>query len=305
MNVEKNRNLLAVDIMKNRKRPPKRSFGRSFEHAYLSLEDRKFLSELSASGILDPSKKPSALAAAIKDPTERKLLEEKLAQSEKLAGIGTLASGIANEINNPLAGIMGYAEIMMGEDDLNLMRKYAEKIVNEAERASGIVKWLSRYSREAKDSNVEDVDLNEVINESLEAFKLTEKSCDIEIEKFYKSIPNVKGNPSELQQVFVNLLENAVDAMHKRGRLSLSTTMKDGCVEVKVSDNGIGIPNENMEKIFEPFFSTKETEKSTGMGLYMASMLVRKHHGKIDVDSEVRKGTTFTIRFPISEGTNE
>lgn len=287
--------------MKNRKKTSRRTFGRSFEKAYLKIDDRKLLEKLSGSANLGPSGKPGGFRARKKGLTERKLMEEKLVQSEKLAGIGTLASGIANEINNPLAGIMGYAEIMMGEDDLNRMKKYAEKIANEAERASNIVKWLSRYSREAKDSNVEDVDLNEVINESLEAFKLTEKSCDIEVEKFYKRIPNVKGNRGELQQIFVNLLENAVDAMHKRGRLCLSTTMKNGGIEVKVTDDGIGIPNEDLKKIFKPFFSTKEVGKGTGLGLYVASMLVNKHHGKIDVDSEEGKGATFTIRFPISE----
>jgi len=287
--------------MKNRKKPLKRSFGKSFENAYLNISDRKFLTELSSSAILDPSRKHKALMAKTKVFANRKRFEEKLVQSEKLAGIGTLASGIANEINNPLAGIMGYAEIMMGEDDLNRMKKYAKKIANEAERASNIVKWLSRYSREAKDSHIDDVDLNEVINESLEAFNLTEKSCDIEVEKYYKKIPNIKGNRGELQQIFVNLLENAVDAMNKRGRLNLSTSKKNGDVVVKVSDDGIGIPNENLKKIFEPFFSTKEVGKGTGLGLYVTSMLVNKHHGNIDVDSEEGKGTTFTVRFPISE----
>jgi two-component system NtrC family sensor kinase len=291
--------------MKNRKKTSRRTFGRSFEKAYMKIDDRKLLAKFSAGGNLEPSRKFRGFGSRKRNPSESQLLEEKLAQSEKLAGIGTLASGIANEINNPLAGIMGYAEIMMGEDDLVRMKKYAEKIVNEAERVSDIVKWLSRYSREAKDRNIEDVDLNEIISESLEAFKLTEKSCDVDVEKYFKNIPKIKGNRGELQQIFVNLLENAVDAMDKRGKLCLSTMMKNEGVEVRVSDDGIGIPNEDIKRVFEPFFSTKEVGKGTGLGLYVASMLVKKHHGKIDVDSKEGKGTTFTIRFPISEETEE
>lgn len=285
------------------KKPLKRSFGKSFEDAYLSMGDHKLISDLSESAIPDLSGKGKEFIAGTKDPTERKQLREKLVQSEKLAGIGTLASGIAHGINNPLAGIMGYAEIMMDEKNPKLMRRYAKKIVNEAERASDIIKWLSRYSRQAKDGNITDVDLKEVINESLEALKHTWKSSDIEVIKKYQKIPAIKGNRSELQQIFVNLMDNAMDAMRKGGRLSLSTTINEGCVEVKVTDDGIGIPNENMKRIFEPFFTTKEEGKGTGLGLYVTSMIVKKHHGKINVNSEVGKGTTFTLRFPLSEET--
>ncbi len=242
------------------------------------------------------------LVRSIRYALERKQAEEQLIHSEKLAGIGTLASGIAHEINNPLSGIIGFAEILMNEKNPEKTRKYAEIILKEAERTADIVRWLSNYSRQAKDNNVINVELSQVIEEVLEALKHTRKSFDIEIVKRIQKTATIKGNRSELQQVFVNLMNNAVDAMPNGGQLSLSTAMKDGFVEVKVSDNGIGIPKEKISRIFDPFFTTKEVGQGTGLGLYVTSMIVKKHHGTINVDSEVRKGTTFTLKFPTSEG---
>ncbi len=243
----------------------------------------------------------SLLVRSIRYAIERKVTQEQLIQSEKLAGIGTLASGIAHEINNPLAGIVGFAEILMNEKNQEKTRKYAKIILKEAERTANIIRWLSSYSRQAKDSNINDVVLSQVIEEALEALKHTRKSYDIEIVKEYQKTPTIKGNRSELQQIFVNLMNNAVDAMPNGGRLRLSTAMKDGFVEARVSDNGMGIPKEKITRIFDPFFTMKEVGEGTGLGLYVTSMIVKKHHGTIDVNSEVGKGTTFTLGFPISE----
>lgn len=284
------------------KKPSNLSFGRSFEHAYLKTGNCQPSSSLPFCGIFNPSQKYLGNLLGINEQAQRKQFEEKIVQSEKLVEIGTLASGIAHGINNPLAGIMGYAEIIIDEKSPNQMKKYAEKIVSEAERASDLVRWLSRYSKQAKDSDITNVDLIKVINESLEALNHAWKSSDIVIIKEFQKTPNIKGNPSELQQVFINIIDNAMDAMHKGGKLNLSTAINNGCVEVKISDSGVGIPNENLKKIFEPFFTTKKEGKGTGLGLYVTSMIVKKHHGKIDVDSKVGKGTTFTLRFPISVG---
>ena len=153
------------------------------------------------------------------------------------------------------------------------------------------------------DSNIADVNFKEVINDSLEALKHTRKSCDIQVKTDFQKITNKIGNKRELQQVFVNLLSNAVDAMHNRGAINLSTTMNHGLIEVEVTDSGVGIPKEQINKVFEPFFTTKEVGCGTGLGLYVTSMIVKKHQGTIDVDSEDGKGTTFTLRFPVSEVT--
>ncbi len=286
---------------KETKKMLKQNIAKSFESAFMAAARGTFPPELSGGAVLASTKDHLPFTAVANNIASRKILEEKLVQSEKLVGIGTLASGIINEINNPLAGIMGYAEIMKDENNLNLMKKYAERIVCEAERVSDIVKWLSKYSSPAKDLNITALDLNGVIDESLEALKHTHKSFDIQIEKDYHKISNIMGNRGELLQIFVNLLSNAADAMCNGGRLHLSTTMNHEYVEVKVSDDGIGIPRKDINRIFEPFFTTKEVGKGTGLGLYVLSMIVKKHHGTIDVDSEVGMGSTFTLRFPLSE----
>jgi PAS domain S-box-containing protein len=247
--------------------------------------------------IINYKGKPADLVF-IRDITERKRTEESLIHSEKLAGIGILSSGIAHEINNPLGGIMGYAEVIMDEENPEQVKQYAKEIVKYTERASDIVNWLSRYSRGAKDSDVMDVDLNEILNESLEALKRARNMGDVSIIGDYRKIPTIKGNRSELQQIFVNLLNNAIDALSDGGSVTLTTTADNGLISVRISDNGKGIPKDQITRIFEPFFTTKRVGEGTGLGLYVTSMIVKKHYGQIDVESEVGKGTSFTLKFP-------
>jgi two-component system NtrC family sensor kinase len=296
--------ILTVDTMKNEKKHSKQSFGKSFEDAYQRIDERKFVSDLHGLNGARQVGQEETFKDVKNGINKGKLMEDKLVQSERLAEIGTLASGIANEVNNPLAGIMGYAEIMMDENDLKNMKKYAQKIVNEAERASEIIKWLSRYSRGSKDSQIMDVDLNEVIEDSLDALKLHELSCDIDIERNYKKIPTIRGNSSELEHVFVNLIDNAMYAMYNGGRLGISTDTGEGYVEVKISDSGIGIQKENLTKVFEPFFTTKKNGNGTGFGLYVTSLIVKKHNGTIEIESEAEEGTKVTLKFPIIKETD-
>ncbi len=234
----------------------------------------------------------------VRDITEAKKAEQRLIRSEKLAGIGTLVSGIAHEVNNPLAGVTGYAEAILDEDDPSLIRDHARKIVDAAGRASEIVRWLSKYSREGMDLSMNDMDLNDVIQESLEAVRITQKPVNIDIVADLGDIPPVEGSRQALQQVFVNLLQNSVDALENGGQLVLSTRAKGGRVEAEISDTGIGIPEEQLARVFDPFFTTKDVGKGTGLGLYVVSVIVKRHRGSIDVASTEGKGTTITLSFP-------
>jgi PAS domain S-box-containing protein len=231
--------------------------------------------------------------------------QAQLIQSEKLASIGTLASGVAHEINNPLAAVTGYAEIIMDQGDSDFTKKCATKIVDAAGRASDVVRWLSRHARQAKDAQIVDIRLNDVLSDSLEAMRLTRSSPDIEVEKEFTDVPLIRGNQNELQQIFVNLLNNSADAMPNGGRITASTKDSGDVVEVAISDTGEGIPEEHLKKVFDPFFTTKEVGEGTGLGLYVVSMIVNKHHGTIDVSSEPGKGSTFTLRFPTKQPDSE
>jgi PAS domain S-box-containing protein len=235
----------------------------------------------------------------VKDITEEQRLQEQLIQSEKLAGIGILASGVAHEINNPLSGIIGMAEIALEEGDPAKNESCLKDILNCAQRIGEIVQGLRSYSRAAKKGELGLVDLNEVLEESLKMVRLASKKTGVDVIKKFQSTEKIKANVGEVQQVFTNLIANAFQAMDGRGgNLVLSTRSLKDSVEVTVSDNGIGIPPKYLNQIFDPFFTTKNPGEGTGLGLNIVYRIVTKYEGTIDVESKEQIGTTFTVKFP-------
>jgi PAS domain S-box-containing protein len=235
-----------------------------------------------------------------KDITEEQGLQEQLIQSEKLAGIGILASGVAHEINNPLSGIIGMAEIALEEEDPTKNESYLKDILSCAQRISGIVSALRSYSRAAKKGELDLVNLNEVLEETLKMVRLVAQKTPVEVIKNFQPTEKIQANIGEIQQVFTNLITNAFHAMDgKGGKLILSTRSVGDWVEVKVSDDGMGIPQKYLNQIFDPFFTTKKPGEGTGLGLNIVYRIVTKYEGKIDVESRDQIGTTFTIKFPI------
>ncbi|HNS78292.1 MAG TPA: [Fe-Fe] hydrogenase large subunit C-terminal domain-containing protein [Syntrophorhabdus sp.] len=222
-----------------------------------------------------------------------------LLRTEKLASIGQLSAGVAHEINNPLGTIMIYAHLLlkgMDKDDPRI--EDIELIIGEANRAKEIVQGLLSFARETKlrqglmnvSDLLEDV-LSLVINQSL--------FHNIRIEKsFVQDMPIIVADETKLKQVFLNIILNAAQAMEGNGKLTISTIIDKKHIKVKIQDTGPGIPPENMGKLFSPFFTTKE--KGTGLGLAISYGIVERHGGKIDVDSELGKGSTFIISLPIS-----
>ena len=235
----------------------------------------------------------------MKDITEEQRLQEQLIQSEKLAGIGILASGVAHEINNPLSGIIGMAEVALEEEDAAKNRGYLTDILNCAQRISEIVRGLRSYSRAAKKEELSPVDLNGVLEESLRMVQLASKKTSVEVVKNFESDEKIRANAGEIQQVFTNLITNAFQAMDgKKGPLILSTRSLKDSVEVKVTDHGMGIPQKYLSQIFDPFFTTKNPGEGTGLGLNIVYRIVTKCEGTIDVESKEQVGTTFTVKFP-------
>ncbi len=233
-----------------------------------------------------------------KDITEQKMLQFKLLQSEKLAGIGTLASGIAHEINNPLAGVLGMAEAILDEDDLELIKSYTDDIIKYTVNASDIVKELSSYSRSTHNLGNSTVDLSSIIEDSLKMARHSESFKSIELVTDLQKDCSIIANSGEMQQVFVNLTVNAIHAMGERGTLTIRCRREGTFIRAEVTDTGCGIPEENLSHIFDPFFTTKPVGKGTGLGLYVVYKIVTKHKGSVEVKSTVGQGTAFILKFP-------
>jgi two-component system, NtrC family, sensor kinase len=226
-------------------------------------------------------------------------LEAELLQSEKLAGIGSFAAGIAHDINNPLQLILGLAENLVEERDLTAVHEQAQDIIDAVKRTSTICRDLTRYSRLASPHEDMLVPVNEKLDEALKIARYASSFHDIEMIKQYQPGAAVKGNPDELLHVLVNLITNAVHAMERDGgTLTIETALHGRQVDVRISDTGCGIASDTIHEIFEPFFTTKPPGKGTGLGLYNVKTIVNKMHGAIAVDSRIDKGTTFTLTFP-------
>ena len=262
------------------------------------LEDNTTL-QIFSYPILDEKGELASVIEYMKDITEEQRLQEQLIQSEKLAGIGILASGVTHEINNPLSGIIGMAEIALEEEDPSKNKDYLKDIMNCAQRIAEIVKGLKSYSRAAKKEDQSPLDLNGVLEESLKMVRLAIKPASVEVIKKFQPIEKIQANIGEIQQVFTNLITNAFQAMDgEGGKLILSTRPLKDAVEVKVTDSGNGIPQKYINQIFDPFFTTKKPGEGTGLGLNIVYRIVTKYEGTIDVESKEQVGTTFTIKFP-------
>lgn len=249
-----------------------------------------------------PENSKSVFIEIINDITEQKNLQDELVRTEKMAGIGTLAAGIAHELNNPLAGISGTAEIMLSEvEETSEHHEYLEDIITYARTAADVIKELSIYSRKEEVKKTEEVDLVRVLEFSLRLAKRGIDSQNITVKRNYHALPLIEANEGELQQLFLNLIVNAIQAMDGVGTLTLSCMETRGFVDVSVEDTGCGISDENINQIFTPFFTTKAPGTGTGLGLSNCYNIVENMGGRIRVKSELHEGTEFTVIFPIDE----
>jgi two-component system, NtrC family, sensor kinase len=233
------------------------------------------------------------------DVTDRAELERRLMQADKLSSIGLLAAGVAHEVNTPLAVISTYAQMLAKQISGDEQKApLLEKIARQTFRASEIVNSLLNFSRTSPTEFVS-VELNKTLKETLALMEHQLIKAHVKTTlDFDEKLPRIKGNPGKLQQVFLNLLLNARDAMESGGSLLVRTSAREGLVMVSVTDTGSGIVRENLEKIFDPFFTTKGAKKGTGLGLSVSYGIVREHGGNIEVQSEVGAGTRFELSFP-------
>jgi len=239
------------------------------------------------------------------DITARVDLESQLSQADKLSSIGLLAAGVAHEVNTPLAVISSYTQMLAKQLQGDPQKSgLLEKITRQTFRASEIVNNLLNFSR-TSGTEFADIDINKVIKDTLALLEHQFKTAKIQVQsELASALSPIQGNPGRLQQVFLNLFLNAKDAMPGGGTLRVATTNGD-LVSVRVSDTGSGIAPEHIQRIYDPFFTTKTSPKEgqnrgTGLGLSVTYGIIQEHAGKIRVESHPGVGTTFALDFPLS-----
>jgi signal transduction histidine kinase/HAMP domain-containing protein len=226
--------------------------------------------------------------------------QEQLIQAAKLVAIGELASNVAHEINNPLTSILGYAELIKEEKEMDNIMRDLDIIEKESLRARDIVQQLLEFSRK-RPLEIKTININEILEEAIGLTSFQIKDKQIRISKSLGEIPPIDGDSNQLKQVFLNIINNAVFAMQRSGVLGITTYAQAEELYVVISDTGYGIPKEVLPKIFDPFFTTKK-EKGTGLGLSISFKIIQSHNGNIIVESEEGKGTRFTITLPTGSG---
>lgn len=244
-----------------------------------------------------------AKALQRRDEQLKEFATRKIMESEKLALIGQLSANVAHELNNPLQGIVAYSHLLLERTPCEDPRTESlEKIVGQANRCRDIIRGLLDFSRQRKPDKTF-CNVNSILQECVSLVENQALFLNIEIvEELRKDLPLIVADPSQLERVFINMIINAAEAMDGNGQLILRThfTPADGYVFVEFQDNGVGISEENMEKIFDPFFTTKDVGHGTGLGLAISYGIIKSHKGTISVESDVGKGATFIIGFPVS-----
>jgi PAS domain S-box-containing protein len=236
----------------------------------------------------------------LRDITERTRLEEQLRRTERVAELGTLASGMAHEIGTPMNVILGRAEYLLDRVKDEPVKKGLQTIIAQVERITRVMNQLLSFARR-KPPQPGPLVLQEVIENSLEMFHERLSNHRVQVSTHMDpDCPHVQADSDQMNQVLINLIMNAVHAMPEGGALRIKLGQERDMVKLTVSDTGHGIPKEVVNKIFDPFFTTKEFGKGTGLGLTVVKGIIEEHHGSIAVDSEEGKGTTFTILLPTS-----
>jgi PAS domain S-box-containing protein len=249
-------------------------------------------------GTGQPDAPAQACVVIARDITSEKQLETKMSETEKLAGIGQLAAGIAHQLNTPLGSILLSAQMLedtiSGEDQ----QEDIWRIIRQTEQCRTIIKGLLNFARPSGEGRGR-LHLGEVARETVYLMEKNIKLAGIEISIQEKNEPFIHGNRNEIDQVFFNLLSNALDALPEGGMISIIIRNGDpGEVLVEFADSGEGIPDENRDQVFLPFFTTKEYGKGTGLGLSIVARIVHEHGGRIEMESRKGQGTTFFLSFP-------
>jgi signal transduction histidine kinase len=258
------------------------------------------------------------VVCSYRDVTDEREMARQLSNAEKLAAIGRLAGGVAHEINNPLGGILAFAQILLRDEcPPDEQREYLREIEKSAFRCKAIVEALLRFSRQSPSAPRVLLSINDVVRESLTLVSYKYAASDVVIRCHLEDrLPPVMGNASQLEQVLVSLLSNAFDAIttmaadavgtvpasaQARGAIEVRTSIVGGSLELEVADTGLGIDDADLAKIFDPFFTTKEEGRGNGLGLAVSYAIVREHGGRIAARNRPGGGALFVVTLPIAD----
>jgi len=277
------------------------------EHVHRRRDGSQFPATVALSFIRHDNGAPIGHVLSVRNLTDERRIAEQLRQSEKLAALGELVAGVAHELNNPLAGISAFAQLLL-EEELNAdQRESARLIKREADRAVSVIRDLLLFSRKAGPSTVP-VDINELIELTLRLRAYSLRSSGVTIETHLDPmLPYVAGDDQKLQQVILNLIVNAEYAMRRTTmrRLIIRTAREGDSVTTEVVDTGVGMSDETLQRVFEPFFTTKPAGEGTGLGLSVSYGIIEAHNGTITVESIPGRGTTFRIVLPVAQAQPE
>jgi PAS domain S-box-containing protein len=278
----------------------------NFESGLVSLTRGMIPVSFSTTLLIDPAGKKMGCLVTIQDLSEVKELEDKVRRADKLAALATMAAGMAHEIKNPLSSMKVLSQLLpLKFDDQDYRRKLQEIMPREIDRIDRIVESLLGFAR-ATTLKFEKANIVEIIEDMAKYYEDQAGAAEIKIIRDYHEIPEIEVDKSQISQVFSNLILNAIQAMPSGGELKIVVVpgkVVEGIlqsVKIQVSDTGHGIPEDVQKKLFDPFFTTKYG--GTGLGLTITHSIVDGHRGYIDVESEVGKGTTFTVTLPVAQG---
>jgi len=271
----------------------KKKVSRALERQAMRRENQRLVADLAARN------------RSLEDSLEEaRTLRAELIQSEKLAGIGTLAAGVAHEIASPLFGVLGLAEAIVDSEDLKEAQGFGAEIVEYSQAIRDIVVDLTSYSRATGGDDARVVELGPVVEDALRLVHRTSPMTGVAVHVAVEPGLECPGVAGELQQVFINLLKNAVDAVEDRhggagGQIELEARREEAVAVITVTDDGTGIPQDKLPFVFDPFFTTKPPGEGTGLGLNVVYRILVKHRGSITVDSTLGAGTRFRVRLPL------
>ena len=241
------------------------------------------------------------IGLVFRDMTEESRLQDRLIKEEKLASLGVLSAGIGHELNNPLVGVIGLGEAIQQEDNPNQIKEYAGNIVQHGKRMASIIKDFTGLATSQLKEQLTQVNINDLLDRALHTVKQAHETSSLDISTNYQSLPSIKVNPQEFSQSLTNIITNAVQAMEGRGKLDMTTALKENVIHITIEDTGPGIPRSQLSKIFDPFFTTKQQGMGAGLGLTIARRIIQKYGGQIQINSQEGKGTTCQITFPCQE----